>query len=171
MACNRQYGNAWWLKRYNYNLTITTIARSNIFNVQIRCGSWWCCIFVIFWKSFLFFAICFPLKTTSRFNAWLSTPIFLLLPFFAHTHTDKLFAHSNTARYWIDVQFQKIESIRRDRRQKIWTNPSEHFSSNHRGKMECRCVTNLFPFAHEIHYNEKCHTASANYWIIDSLTG
>lgn len=120
------------------------------------------------------FAICFPLKTTSRFYAWLYPPIFFTITVFC-THTHILFAHSNTSRYRIDVQFQKIESIHRDRRQKIWTNPSEHLSSNHRGKMECRCVTNLFSFAHEIHYDiyflKKCHTASANYWIIDSLTG
>lgn len=163
---------------YNYNLTITTIARSNIFNVQIRSGSWWCCFFCHFLEIIFAFAICFPLKTTSRFYAWLYPPIcFLLLPFMADTHTHTyFFAHSNTSRYRIDVQFQKIESIHRDRRQKIWTNPSEHLSSNHRGKIECRCVTNLFPFAHEIHYDiyflkNKCHTASANYWIIDSLTG
>lgn len=131
--------------------------------------------FVIFWKSFLLLRSVSLWKPLPDFTLGFIHRFFLLLPFFAHTHTDKLFAHSNTARYWIDVQFQKIESIRRDRRQKIWTNPSEHLSSNHRGKMECRCVTNLFSFAHEIHYDiyflKKCHTASANYWIIDSLTG
>lgn len=131
--------------------------------------------FVIFWKSFLL------LRSVSLWKPLPDFTLGFIHRFFYYyrlwqTHTNTyFFAHSNTSRYRIDVQFQKIESIHRDRRQKIWTNPSEHLSSNHRGKIECRCVTNLFPFAHEIHYDiyflKKCHTASANYWIIDSLTG
>lgn len=121
MACNRQYGNAWWLKRstyYNYNLTITTIARSNIFNVQIRSGSWWCCVFLSFFGNHFCFWDLFSFENHFPIlRLALSTDFFTITVFYSHKHTHT-FAHSNTSRYRIDVQFQKIESIHRDRRKK-----------------------------------------------------